>query len=170
MSPVNGPQRHLPQHAQAAASLKRDLGGVPAESSGSPDTSSPPEAGNGQCYFDRISAPDCMPSETPDARRPKVQAGPVPTAAPGRRGPPGAIADQPARPQAEQNIIGNLGVLNDACAPIAHGSKTHPRAPGLDSIGMLPTLKGLLFQINRDARTISRRIAHQPLRQPVTRV
>jgi hypothetical protein len=69
-----------------------------------------------------------------------------------------------------ESIVGHLGVLNDAGAPIAHGPKTHPRAPGLYFIGMLPTLKGLLFQINRDARMISRRIARQPLRQPATRV
>ena len=70
-----------------------------------------------------------------------------------------------------EHIVGHLGVLNDTGAPIA---RTAPRRILVHRvfifIGMLPTLKGLLFQINRDARMISRRIARQLLRQSATRV
>jgi hypothetical protein len=46
-----------------------------------------------------------------------------------------------------EDIVGHLGVLDGSGAPVVHGPKTHPSAPGLHFIGMLPTLKGLLFQI-----------------------
>ena len=51
-----------------------------------------------------------------------------------------------------EDIVGHLGVLNEAGAPIVHGPETHPHVLGLYFIGMLPTMKGLLFQINRDSR------------------
>lgn len=60
-----------------------------------------------------------------------------------------------------EDLVGHLGLLHDSGAPIVHGAQTHPRTPGLHFIGMLPTFKGLLFQINRDARAISRSIANQ---------
>jgi hypothetical protein len=38
-----------------------------------------------------------------------------------------------------------------------HAGRTHPAAPGLHFIGMLPTMAGMLFQISRDARSVGRR-------------
>jgi cation diffusion facilitator CzcD-associated flavoprotein CzcO len=66
-----------------------------------------------------------------------------------------------------EGLVGHLGVLDATGAPTVHGPRTHPGAPGLHFIGMLPTFKGLLFQINRDARAIARRIAPRERRQPV---
>jgi hypothetical protein len=64
-----------------------------------------------------------------------------------------------------EDLVGHLGVLHESGAPIVHGPQTHRRTPGLHFIGMLPTFKGLLFQINQDARAISRRIANQAAHQ-----
>lgn len=58
-----------------------------------------------------------------------------------------------------EDIVGHLGVLDDSGAPLYHAADTHPSAPGLHFIGMLLTLKGHLYQMNRDARKIARRIS-----------
>jgi putative flavoprotein involved in K+ transport len=58
-------------------------------------------------------------------------------------------------------LVGHLGVLDSSGAPTAHAARTHAAAPGLYFVGLLPTFTGLLFQINRDARAVSRRIARQ---------
>jgi putative flavoprotein involved in K+ transport len=58
-----------------------------------------------------------------------------------------------------EDIVGHLGVLDDSGAPLYHAEDTHPSAPGLHFIGMLLTLKGHLYQMNRDARKIARRIS-----------
>jgi putative flavoprotein involved in K+ transport len=60
-----------------------------------------------------------------------------------------------------EDLVGHLGVLDAGGAPRVHGARTDPDAPGLHFIGMLPTLAGMLFQINRDARAIARQIGRQ---------
>jgi cation diffusion facilitator CzcD-associated flavoprotein CzcO len=60
-----------------------------------------------------------------------------------------------------EGLVGHLGVLDDSGAPAFHGARTHPGAPGLHFIGMLPTLAGMLFQISRDARAIAREIGRR---------
>jgi cation diffusion facilitator CzcD-associated flavoprotein CzcO len=57
-----------------------------------------------------------------------------------------------------EDLVGHLGVLDADGAPRVHGARTHPDAPKLHFIGMLPTMAGMLFQINRDARATARQI------------
>jgi len=57
-----------------------------------------------------------------------------------------------------EDLVGHLGVLDADGAPRVHGARTHPDALGLHFIGMLPTMAGMLFQINRDARATARQI------------
>jgi cation diffusion facilitator CzcD-associated flavoprotein CzcO len=58
-----------------------------------------------------------------------------------------------------EGLVGHLGVLDPSGAPLAHGRRTHPAAAGLYFLGMLPTLAGMLFRINRDARAVARDVA-----------
>lgn len=58
-----------------------------------------------------------------------------------------------------EDMVGHLGVLDDAGSPLCHAAETHESAPGLHFIGMWLSLKGHLFQMNRDARKIARRIS-----------
>jgi putative flavoprotein involved in K+ transport len=60
-----------------------------------------------------------------------------------------------------EDLVGHLGLLDGSGAPTVHGPRTHPAAPGLHCIGMLPTLAGMLFRINRDARAIARQIGRR---------
>ena len=60
----------------------------------------------------------------------------------------------PKEPESAQTTV----VLDADGAPRVHGARTHPDAPGLHFIGMLPTMAGMLFQINRDARATARQI------------
>jgi putative flavoprotein involved in K+ transport len=60
-----------------------------------------------------------------------------------------------------EDLVGHLGVLDAGGAPRVHGARTDPGAPGLHFIGMLPTMAGMLFQINRDARAIARQIGRR---------
>ncbi|UOY02370.1 flavin-containing monooxygenase [Blastococcus sp. PRF04-17] len=61
-------------------------------------------------------------------------------------------------------VVGHLGVLDGRGAPVVHGARTHPSAPGLRFVGLSNPLKGLLFQISLDARAAARAIARE--RQP----
>jgi cation diffusion facilitator CzcD-associated flavoprotein CzcO len=54
-------------------------------------------------------------------------------------------------------MVGHLGVLDDRGRPLDHGARTH--VPGLRFVGLTNPLKGLLFQINLDARATARAIA-----------
>jgi putative flavoprotein involved in K+ transport len=58
-----------------------------------------------------------------------------------------------------EGLVGHLAVLDPSGAPLAHGRRTHSAAPGLYFLGMLPTLAGMLFRINRDARAVARDVA-----------
>lgn len=62
-----------------------------------------------------------------------------------------------------EDIVGHLGVLDDAGAPVFHAERSHPSAPGLHFIGMTLTLKGHLYQMSRDARKIARHISKASL-------
>lgn len=56
-------------------------------------------------------------------------------------------------------LVGHLGVLDDRGAPTVSGADTDPAAPGLRFVGLRNPLKGLLLQINLDARAAARAIA-----------
>ena len=59
-----------------------------------------------------------------------------------------------------EGLVGSLGVLDDDGRPAVHAAATHPEAPGLRFIGLTNPLKGLLLQINIDARLVARAVAH----------
>jgi hypothetical protein len=56
-------------------------------------------------------------------------------------------------------MLGHLGVLDDRGRPPANGSKA--AVPGLRFVGLSTPLKGLLLQINLDARAAARAIARE---------
>jgi len=58
-------------------------------------------------------------------------------------------------------LVGHLGILDRRGAPAATGGRTHPDAPGLRFVGIRSPLKGLLLQINLDARSAARSIAKE---------
>lgn len=61
--------------------------------------------------------------------------------------------------RALEPLVGHLGVLDDTGRPIVHAAATAPGAPGLRLIGLTNPLKGLLLQINIDARLVARAVA-----------
>ena len=58
-------------------------------------------------------------------------------------------------------LVGHLGILDAAGRPLVHGAATHPAAPGLRFVGLSNPLKGLLLQINLDARAVARAVARE---------
>jgi hypothetical protein len=56
-----------------------------------------------------------------------------------------------------QPVCGHLGVLDERGRPLARGRKA--AAPGLRFVGLSSPLKGLLFQINLDARATAAAVA-----------
>jgi putative flavoprotein involved in K+ transport len=58
-------------------------------------------------------------------------------------------------------VVGHLGVLDERGRPRVHGGRTPPGAPGLRFVGLSAPLKGLLLQINLDARSAARAIARE---------
>jgi glycine/D-amino acid oxidase-like deaminating enzyme len=56
-------------------------------------------------------------------------------------------------------VLGHLGVLDDRGRPPANGARA--AAPGLRFVGLSTPLKGLLLQINLDARAAARAIARE---------
>jgi putative flavoprotein involved in K+ transport len=56
-------------------------------------------------------------------------------------------------------MVGHLGVLDDRGRPLAHGARRS--VPGLRFVGLSNPLKGLLLQINLDARAAARAIARE---------
>jgi cation diffusion facilitator CzcD-associated flavoprotein CzcO len=58
-------------------------------------------------------------------------------------------------------VVGHLGVLGDRGAPSSTGAHSHPDAPGLRFVGVRSPLKGLLLQINLDARSAARAISRE---------
>jgi glycine/D-amino acid oxidase-like deaminating enzyme len=56
-------------------------------------------------------------------------------------------------------IVGHLDVLDERGRPLVHAGRTRPTAPGLRFVGLSSPLKGLLFQINLDARSAARAVA-----------
>ncbi len=55
-------------------------------------------------------------------------------------------------------LVGHLGVLDGDGHPFVHGGTCAPSAPGLRFVGLVNSLKGLLLQINVDARAAARAI------------
>jgi len=56
-------------------------------------------------------------------------------------------------------VVGHLGVLDERGRPVVCGRKTAPGVPGLRFVGLTSPLKGLLFQINLDARATAAAVA-----------
>jgi cation diffusion facilitator CzcD-associated flavoprotein CzcO len=56
-----------------------------------------------------------------------------------------------------QPVVGHLGVLDERGRPLVNGRRA--AAPGLRFVGLSNPLKGLLFQINLDARAVARAVA-----------
>jgi len=61
-----------------------------------------------------------------------------------------------------EQLVGHLGVLDKSGFPKVHGAHTAPNAPGLYIVGISVELTGLLREITREARDVSRRIAATP--------
>jgi cation diffusion facilitator CzcD-associated flavoprotein CzcO len=57
-----------------------------------------------------------------------------------------------------QSLVGHLGVLEDG-RPKVRGGTTHPNDPSIYFVGLSNPMKGLLLQINLDARAAARAIA-----------
>lgn len=60
-----------------------------------------------------------------------------------------------------QPVVGHLGILDIHGGPTSTGGGTHPHAPGLRFVGIRSPLKGLLLQINLDARAAARAISRE---------
>lgn len=58
-----------------------------------------------------------------------------------------------------QPVLGHLGVLDGQGRPLVNGRR--PASPGLRFVGLSNPLKGLLFQINLDARAVARDVAKE---------
>jgi putative flavoprotein involved in K+ transport len=58
-------------------------------------------------------------------------------------------------------VVGDLGVLDERGRPLPPGARTHPGVPGLRFVGLCNPLKGLLLQINLDARATARAVARE---------
>jgi hypothetical protein len=58
-------------------------------------------------------------------------------------------------------MVGHLGVLDPRGRPLQHGRHAVPSAPGLRFVGLSDPLKGLLVQINLDARAAAAAIARE---------
>jgi cation diffusion facilitator CzcD-associated flavoprotein CzcO len=57
-----------------------------------------------------------------------------------------------------EDLVGGLGVLDDAGRPLVHGARTHPEAPGLHFIGYTNPLSGMLRELALDAEKIARAV------------
>ncbi len=57
-----------------------------------------------------------------------------------------------------ESLVGHLGVLEHG-RPTVRGGRTHPNNPSMYFVGLSNPMKGLLFQINLDARAAARAIA-----------
>ena len=75
----------------------------------------------------------------------------------GTRLSPGAVIAATGYTTGLAPMVGHLGVLDDRGRPRVNGAK--PAAPGLRFVGLSSPLKGLLLQINLDARAAARAIA-----------
>jgi putative flavoprotein involved in K+ transport len=81
------------------------------------------------------------------------------TLADGTRIEPDAVIAATGYDPALSGLVGDLGVLDAHGRPTVHGAATHPAAPGLRFVGLTNPLKGLLLQINLDARLVARAVA-----------
>jgi len=77
----------------------------------------------------------------------------------GSRITPDAVIAATGYSTALEPVVGHLGILGPRGAPVVHGGRSAPSAPGLRFVGIANPLKGLLFQISLDARAAARAIA-----------
>jgi hypothetical protein len=78
------------------------------------------------------------------------------------------IAATGYRPDIEQ-LVGELGVLDESGFPRVHGAQNMPGAPGLYIVGISVELSGLLREIAREASAVAIRIAALPAPSTVRR-
>ncbi|MEU1103949.1 NAD(P)/FAD-dependent oxidoreductase [Streptomyces tibetensis] len=62
------------------------------------------------------------------------------------------------------DLVGSLGVLDEAGHPLATGARTHPEAPRLYLTGFTNPLTGVLRQAGIEARAIARAFRHEKAR------
>ncbi|MFG3275172.1 flavin-containing monooxygenase [Streptomyces luteogriseus] len=62
------------------------------------------------------------------------------------------------------DLVGSLGVLDEAGHPLATGARTHPAAPRLYLTGFTNPLTGVLRQAGIEARAIARAFRHEKAR------
>ncbi|MFF1548084.1 flavin-containing monooxygenase [Streptomyces sp. NPDC058291] len=62
------------------------------------------------------------------------------------------------------DLVGSLGVLDEAGHPLAAGARTHPEAPRLYFAGFTNPLTGVLRQAGIEARAIARAFRHEKAR------
>jgi len=84
--------------------------------------------------------------------------GPAVQLADGSRIEPEVVIAATGYDRALEGLVGHLGLLDEHGRPQVHAAATHPDAPGLRFIGLTNPLKGLLLQINIDARLVARAI------------
>jgi cation diffusion facilitator CzcD-associated flavoprotein CzcO len=74
---------------------------------------------------------------------------------------PDAVIAATGYATALEPMVGHLGVLDDRGRPLHNGRRAAPGAPGLRFVGLSNPLKGLLLQINLDARAAARAVARE---------
>ena len=72
------------------------------------------------------------------------------------------------RPNLEP-LVGHLGVLDPKGRPLAHGPRTHPRAPDLHFIGFTDPISGNIRETRLAARELARYTAAAPPASPAPR-
>lgn len=87
----------------------------------------------------------------------------------GTRLTPGAVIAATGYAPGLTPLVGHLGVLDEKGRPSVRGRRTVPAAPGLRFVGLSSPLKGLLLQINLDARGAAAGIARAASPRRATR-
>jgi cation diffusion facilitator CzcD-associated flavoprotein CzcO len=72
---------------------------------------------------------------------------------------PDAVIAATGFKQGLDELVGQLGLLDDRGQPIVRGAATHPQAPNLYFTGYTNPISGMFHELNRDARRIARAIA-----------
>jgi hypothetical protein len=79
----------------------------------------------------------------------------------GSRIQPDAVIAATGYVRALEPLVGHLGILDARGQPLAHGGRTHPKAPGLYFIGFSNPISGNLREIGIDARRIARAVVRE---------
>lgn len=85
--------------------------------------------------------------------------GPKVQLADGTSAAPGVVIAATGFQRGLEDLVGGLGVLDDAGRPLVHGGRTHPDAHGLHFIGYTNPLSGMLRELSMDAQKIAKAVA-----------